>query len=81
MSTIVMTKKGKTFTLLNPSEKSEKFANELKFGFAKTNTLKTKRDSKGKDIKLSDTQLAFRSGYLQARKDSAKAFKSKKRRK
>ena len=67
-------KTGKEITLLNPNGKGKKYANELKYGYAKTNTLDTKRTQEGKAIALTDTQKAFRSGYLQARKDNARAF-------
>ena len=62
------TKSGKLFTLLNPSEKASKYAVELKTG-ANVYTGK----------KLKKTQLAHRSGYLQARKDNAKCYNAKKR--
>lgn len=77
----VRSKTGKTVILLNPAERGKKFANELKHGYAKTNDNKTKRDDKGKAVKLTDEQRAFRSGYLQSRTDSAKAYKSKTRKK
>ena len=61
------TKTGKKIVLLNPSEKVLRYARQLKKG----------QDHAGKI--LSDTQRAYRSGYLDARTDSAKAFKAKKR--
>ena len=64
--------------LLNPQERGTKYALELKHKKALTNDGHRKIDSEtGKQKKLSEKQLAFRSGYLQARKDSAKAYKSK----
>ena len=70
-------KTGKVRTLLNPAEKGRKFAAELKAGIHATNEGKIKKTKKGKVKKLSDTQKAYRSGYLAARKDSAKCFKAK----
>ena len=68
---------GKEIYLLNPSEKGTKYALELKHNRAITNNLKRKMDPKtGHQQQLSREQRAFRSGYLQARKDSAKAYKS-----
>lgn len=66
----VKTKKGKTFTLLNPAEKGQKCAAELKSG---------RNVYTGEH--LTDTQKAYRSGYLAARTDSSKCYKSKKKRK
>ena len=64
----VKTKSGKTFTLLNPSEKGAKAAVELRSG----------RNIYTGEY-LSDTQLAFRSGYLAAQKDSAQCFNAKRK--
>lgn len=77
-------KKGKTVTLLNPSEKGRKYANELKTGVRITNNGIPKVGENGKPIKLGKTgkeaqARAYRSGYLQTRKDSAKAWKSKRK--
>lgn len=70
-------KTGKCRTLLNPAEKGRKFSAELKFGIHSTNDHQIKRNRKGKAMRLTDTQKAYRSGYLAARKDSANCFKSK----
>lgn len=56
---------GEAFTIYNPAEKSQKYASDLKYG-VDTNNGKT----------LTKTQSAWRSGYLKARKDNAKAFKA-----
>lgn len=64
-------------TLLNPSEKGRKFADELKNGVKQTNTGHLKMGKDSKPIRLTDTEKAYRSGYLSARKDSAKAYKAK----
>ena len=65
--------------MLNPYEKTRKFADELGNGIKQTNTGMIKFDKSGKPVKLSDTEKSFRSGYLQARQDNAKAYKSSKR--
>lgn len=67
---------GKLITLLNPSEKAEKFADELKMNTHYTNDSKIKADKFG-NASLTKAQRAYRSGYLDARKDSAKAYKAK----
>ncbi len=65
----VINRNGNKIVLLNPSEKGQRYARQLKHGV----------DHNG--VVLSDTQKSFRSGYLQARKDSAKAYNAKQRRK
>ena len=79
MSKKVRSKNGKTLTLLNPSEKGEKFAKELKTGKKYTNDGKIKKDKNGKVVKLGKKERAYRSGYLDSRQDNAKAYKSKKK--
>ena len=69
----VKTKKGRTVTLLNPAEKSRKFAAELSTGIHYTNNGDYKPDKNG-DVGLTDSQRAYRAGYLDARADSAKVF-------
>ena len=71
-------KTGKEVVLLNPSEKAGKFANELKTGIRKTNNGEYKADKNG-DVGLSVQGRAYRAGYLDARKDNAKAFKHNKK--
>ena len=74
----VQSKNGKSIFLLNPSEKAKKYSLEIKHKKALTNNCKRKIDEKtGKQIRLTDTQLAFRAGYLAHQKDSNNAFKSK----
>lgn len=70
----IKTKKGKTVTLLNPSEKAGKFAAELRTGMHYTNDGAYKPDANG-EIGLTKAERAYRSGYLDARKDSAKVYK------
>lgn len=74
-------KDGKKITLLNPSEKGAKFAKELKQGFKRTNAGSFKLDKNQKAIRLSDKERAYRSGYLDARKDGANCYKAKKHKK
>ena len=75
----VLNESGKRVTLLNPAEKGAKFAKELKQGVKRTNRGGFKLKD-GKAIKLTKSERAYRSGYLDARKDSSKVFKAKKKR-
>ncbi len=70
-------KKGHKVTLLNPSEKGKKFADELRSGVKITNDRDIKRDKNGDYVGLTDEARAYRSGYLDAQKDSANAWKAK----
>ena len=81
MATVIKTKNGKKVTLLNPAEKAAKAAAELRVGVHGTNDQKIKRDKHGKPITLTATEKAWRSGYLAARKDSAKCYKANKAKK
>lgn len=80
MAVRVKTRSGKTVTLLNPSEKGHKYAKELKRGFRSTNDGKFKLDDSGKGMRLDAKQRAYRAGYLDAQKDSARAWKASKKR-
>lgn len=75
MAVVVRNRRGKNVTLLNPSEKASKYATELAYDVALTNDGVQKLDRKGQQKRLKTEQRAYRSGYLQARKDSSKAFK------
>ncbi len=77
MAVVVTNKKGKQVTLLNPSEKGRKCAAELRAGIHATNNQKIKKDKNGNSIPLTDTEKAWRSGYLAARKDSANCWNAK----
>ena len=82
MAVLVKNKKGKSIVLLNPAEKAKKYSVEISKknkGRAICNDGTLKKDKNGKQLKLSDTQKAWRGGYLQARKDNAKCFNAKKR--
>lgn len=59
---------GQIITIFNPEERSEKYCEDLKYGF---DTVSGK--------KLTKNQKAWRSGYLKARKDNASAYKAKQR--
>lgn len=76
---VVRNEKGFEQTLLSPSQKGAKFAQELHFGCKMQNNGVAKRDPSDPNypIHLSDTEAAFRSGYLKAQQDNAKAYKSK----
>ena len=70
-------KNGKKIVLLNPAEKGGKAAAELKTGYHITNDKQYKSDKDGYAIPLTDTQKAWRSGYLAARKDNANCYNAK----
>ena len=74
---LVNTEDGRKHTVLNPSGKAAKYAKELKDGKRITNSGSSKLDENGKQLKLTKRQRAFRAGYLEARKDEAKAYKAK----
>lgn len=65
MSVRIKTDSGKTIVLLNPAEKAKRYSRQMKHG---------KITETGKE--LTKTDFAWRAGYLQARKDSANAYKS-----
>ena len=69
---------GKMITLLNPSEKGEKFADELRNGIRYTNEGRYKVDKNGTVLGLTPEQRAYRAGYLAHSRDSAKAWKHNK---
>ena len=68
-------------TLLNPSGKGEKYANELRDGKRYTNDGQVKLDKNGNEMPLTAEQRAYRSAYLQALSDSAKAHNAAKAKK
>ena len=79
MATLVKSKKGKKIVLLNPAEKGAKFAKELKQGRKRKNDGSFLLDEKGKSVKLSKAERAYRGGYLDARKDAANAYNARKK--
>lgn len=81
MAFSIIKKNGKKVTLLNPSEKAGKYADELRNGIRYTNDGRYKADKDGVVMGLSDEQRSYRAGYLDARKDNAKAYKANKKKK
>ena len=63
MAKVVKTKTGKKIILLNPNEKAKRYARQLKVG-------KVRETGK----KLSNSDRAFRVGYISAQHDNAKAY-------
>ncbi len=63
--------------LLNPNGKGEKYAMELAMRTKITNDGVFKTDDDGNEVGLNCCEASYRAGYLQARKDSAKAYKAK----
>ena len=68
MSVEVVNRKGQKVTLYNPAEQGQIYAFELK------NSYSTKTGEG-----LTRVQRAYRSGYLDSRKDNAKAYKHNKK--
>lgn len=77
MATIIKKRNGKQVVLLNPAEKAQKAAAELKLGVHLTNDAQVKCDEYGNPIPLTDTQKAWRGGMLSARQDSANCYNAK----
>lgn len=76
MATKVTMRNGKLITLLNPKEKGDKYARELRENKKYTNDYVLKKDDKGNPIPLTDSDRKYRCGYLNSRKDDAGAWKS-----
>ena len=70
MAHIIRTKNGKKIVLRNPAEKGKRYARQMKSGFI---------HETGEKLKKED--YSYRAGYLDSRRDSAKAYKSKKNKK
>ena len=68
MAWVGKNRKGKTVMLLNPNEKASKFAFEISQKKRVTNDMTAIKGGLNKE------QQAYRAGYLDARKDSAKAY-------
>lgn len=81
--TQIMNADGEVRTLLTPAGKGAKYAQELREDKQYTNSGDVKKhlsgSRQGKEKKLTAEQRAYRAGYLDSRKDSAKVFKSKKK--
>ncbi|MCM1437653.1 MAG: hypothetical protein NC131_00375 [Roseburia sp.] len=71
---------GVTTTLLTPSGTATKYAAELAMGVKITNSGEFKQDADGNEMQLTPAQRAFRAGYIEARKASARLYNSMKRR-
>ena len=69
---------GTETTLLNPSGKATKYVFELASDSRVTNNGAFKTDGDGNELSLTAEQRAYRSGYLDAQKDNAKAYKAEK---
>lgn len=78
---IVETKDGKKVRLLTPDQKGAKAAVELKKGVKLTNFGQVKRNKDGSPLALNKAERSYRAGYLDARKDNAKAYKHNKAKK
>ena len=70
MSVVVTNKNGKMVILLNPNEKAEKFALEMKTGKKFTNALDYKCAKSGEVMQLNKAERAYRAGYLQHARES-----------
>lgn len=70
MAVKVKDRRGRTVTLRNPAEKGEKYAYEMKHGY-----------NASTGASLNHQQRAYRAGYLDARKDSAKCWKAQQKKK
>lgn len=80
VGTRVYNDKGESRLLLTPAGKAAKAARELKEGVKLTNEGTVKIGKNGKPMRLTKAQRAWRSGYLDRSKDSAKAYNSKRSR-
>lgn len=78
---IVETRSGKKIRLLTPDQKGAKAAVELKKGVKLTNFGQVKYKDNGEPMKLTKVERAYRAGYLDSRKDNAKAYVYNKKRK
>lgn len=65
MSRIHKTKNGKSIVLLNPAEKSKRYARQLKTGIISET-----------GVIIDDKGRYWRMGYLTSRSDNAKAYRS-----
>ncbi len=65
-------KNGNRITLLNPSEQGYKYSKELKHKVRFTNDMTAIKQNG-----LSDTEAAYRAGYLASQKANARAYKAK----
>jgi len=78
MGVVIETQNGTQKTLLNPHGKTVKYKNELESGVHITNDGDLKRNKSGDYLGLTPTEAAYRSGYIAAQADNARAYNSKK---
>ncbi len=71
MAILVYNRKGRPVTLLNPKEKNDKFASEMR------NDIRLTNNAEVKGYGLTAVQKAYRAGYRECFKDTAKAYYSK----
>ena len=67
---ILKNKNGKQVALLNPSEKANKFAVEMRTGIKHTNFGEFKRKKNGALVNLNTRERAYRAGFLQHARES-----------
>lgn len=63
MATIIRSKSGKKIVLLNPQEKTKRFARQMKTGVVRET-----------NKSLSKVDKAYRAGYIAAQRDNQKAY-------
>ena len=80
-SVVVVDRHGRERVLLNPQGKRNKAFAELQNGVKYTNDGKVKLKKNGQPMRLTDTEAAYRSGYIAAQNDSAKAYKHNQKKK
>ena len=73
LGTRIVTSDGVIITLLTPNGKAAKYAKEIRDNKRYTNSGEEKKNKR-----LTEHGRVYRSAYLQARKDSAKAYRAKK---
>ncbi|MCD8372195.1 MAG: hypothetical protein LUD27_02710 [Clostridia bacterium] len=77
--TVVTYNDGNRQTFLTPSGKGKKYAQEIKTGRRFTNDGEAKVDDEGYELRVTKEGQAYRAGYLDAQKDSANAWKAKRK--
>lgn len=68
---------GKKIALLTPTGKGAKFSQEIRTGTRYTNYGVQKVNTNGNPVRLTKAQRAYRAGYLDHGKDSARAYNAK----
>lgn len=68
---------GKKIALLTPTGKGAKFSQEIRTGTRYTNYGVQKVNANGNPVRLTKAQRAYRAGYLDHGKDSARAYNAK----